>query len=188
MLIGLVKWFNAEKGFGIIGNPEEGEFFMHINNFIDKPQSIPKGTAVIFKKKVDPKKNRNTAENCRLIGELDDWKIIMNLLDKPDSVRIEIEVKGRSRLGNPYVRKETNSYSVKDLSAKQLFRGKNESEISSMITDYFDDNLNKSLFINYCEFIENRIIKNIESEKATTLLTDIYSHFGNVSIPFLVQC
>lgn len=179
MLIGLVKWFNKEKGFGVVESPIDGEFFLHINNFINRPESILKGTSVIFNKKIDNNRSRNTAEKCRLIGELDDWKIIMSLLDKPDSVRIEIEVKGRSRLGNPYVRKETNSYSVKDLSAKQLFRGKNESEISSMITDYFDDNLKKSLFINYCEFIENRIIKNIDSEKATTVLTAIYSHFGN---------
>jgi len=179
MLIGLVKWFNAEKGFGIIENPTEGEFFMHINNFINKPQSISKGTAVIFKEKVDSKKNRKTAKNCRLIGEFDDWKIIMHLLDKLDYVSIEIEFKEYSKWKSPYVRKESKLYSVKDLSAKQLFRRKNESEISSMITDYFDNNLNKSLFIKYCEFIENTIIKNIKSEKASTLLSDIYSHFGN---------
>jgi cold shock CspA family protein len=31
MLIGLVKWFDAEKGFGIVGNPEEGEFFQKVH-------------------------------------------------------------------------------------------------------------------------------------------------------------
>jgi cold shock CspA family protein len=179
MLIGLVKWFDPEKGFGIVGNPEEGEFFLHINNFINRPQSISKGTAIVFKKKIDLKKNRSSAENCRLIEELEDWKTILNYLDKPDSIGIEVEVTGRGRRGGSYHYKETKSYSLKDLSAKQLFRGKSESEISSMITGYFDDNLNKTLFINYCEFIENRITKNIESEKATTLLADIYSHFGN---------
>ena len=100
-------------------------------------------------------------------------------MDKPDSIGIEVEVAGRGRRGGSYHYKETKSYSLKDLSARQLFIGKSESEISRMITNYFDDNLNKTLFIKYCEFIENRITKNIESKKAKALLADIYTHFGN---------
>ena len=179
MLIGLVKWFDPDKGFGIIGNPDEGEFFMHINNFISRPQSIPKGTAVIFKKKIDNKKNRNTAENCRVIGELEDWQIALNYLGKPDSVSIEIAVTGRGKRGNPYHRKENQSFSLMNLAVKQLFKEKNENEISKLITDYFDDGLNKKHFIAYCDFAENRITKKFGSEQATTLLNDIFTHFGN---------
>lgn len=179
MLVGLVKWFDKEKGFGVVENPVEGEFFLHLNNFIIRPEKILKGTAVVFRKKIDQRRGRNTAENCRLVGELDDWKILMSLLGKQDSVSIEIEVTGRGRRGNPYHRKEVNSYSVKDLAANQLFREKSEDEIFKMVIDYFDNNLDKNLFIQYCEFVEKRMKKSIVSEKATILLATIYKHFGN---------
>ena len=178
MLIGLVKWFNEEKGFGIVENPIEGEFFLHINNFITKPQKIAQGSSIIFSKKIDNKKNRNIAENCRFIGSIDDWDLIVNFLDKPDIVKIEEEFKGRGRHGNPFHYKETNSYSLKELSAKQLIKIISENEISRMITNYFDFKLNKKLFICYCDFIEKRITKNIEKDKANSILAEIYSHFG----------
>lgn len=178
MLIGLVKWFNQEKGFGIVENPSEGEFFLHINNFPNKPHKITKGTAIIFKQKIDDNKKRNTAENCRLIGEIDDWKLIMKFLDKPDKINIEVEVKGSSSWGNPYTRKVIESCSLKDLAANQLFREKSESELLSMVTDYFDAGLNKKLFVTYCEFIERRINKSLVREIALNVLADIYSHFG----------
>lgn len=179
MLVGLVKWFDKEKGFGVVENPVEGEFFLHINNFITRPEKVLKGTAIVFRKKIDHRRGRNTAENCRLVGELDDWKIIMSLLGKQDSVRIEIEITGRGKRGNPYHRKEVNSYSVKDLSAYQLFKEKSEDEIFNMVVDYFDSSLEKKLFIPYCEFVEKRINKSIVAEKAKILLASIYNHFGH---------
>ena len=178
MLIGLVKWFNDDNGYGIIETPEEGEFFLHINNFSTKPQSISKGTAVIFKKKVDPKTNRNTAENCRLVGDTEDWEIILNYLGKPESISIEIEIAGRGKRGNPYRRKETKSYSLMELSAKQMFKGKNEHDLVTIIKNYFNDTLDVKYFIQYCELLE-KITKTIDKEKTTNLLNEVYIHFGN---------
>ncbi|MGL5618673.1 MAG: cold-shock protein, partial [Tannerellaceae bacterium] len=34
MLIGLVKWFDTEKGFGIIRTPDGEEYFLHVNSFV----------------------------------------------------------------------------------------------------------------------------------------------------------
>src|SRR5579864_4867425 len=164
MLIGLVKWFDNEKGFGAIGTPSEGEFFLHLNNFIKRPEKITKGTAIIFKKLIDNKKNRNNAVNCRLISKQEDWSVILTLLAQPDNVSIENEIKGKSRHGNSYLRKETNIYSTKKLATRQLFKEKSEEEIKYFITDYFDKELDKNLFIPYCEFIEERIEKTFQQE------------------------
>lgn len=48
MLIGIIKWFDTEKGFGVIGTPSGDEFFLHISNVIDNSNTLSKGTAVIF--------------------------------------------------------------------------------------------------------------------------------------------
>jgi hypothetical protein len=179
MLIGLVKWFDKEKGSGVAENPVEGEFFLHINNFIVKPEKISKGTAIIFEKRVDHSEGRNTAENCHLVEDLNDWNIIMSLLGKEDSVSIEIDVTGRSRRGNPYHRKEVNAYSIKELAANQLFREKSEDEIIKMVIDYFESSLDKNLFILYCKFVEKIMKKYFVTGKAAKLLATIYNHFGN---------
>lgn len=102
MLIGLVKWFDKDKGFGVVGTPDGEEYFLHINSFTTKPDKILKGTPIAFSPKTDNRKNRNSAESSRLVGNSEDWKVILNHLGKPDSVRIEVEVRGHGRRGNPY--------------------------------------------------------------------------------------
>ena len=177
-LIGLVKWFDTDKGFGVIGTPDNDDFFLHINSFLNKPQSISKGTSIIFSKKIDQKRNRNTAENCRLIGELEDWKILLLYLGKPASISVEVEVTGYGRSGNSFRRKENRMFSLMDLSAEQFLRGKNETEIINVIIDYFDNDLNSNYFVEYCELIENRIVKYFSSENSPKILSEIFSYFG----------
>ncbi|MDR3339981.1 MAG: hypothetical protein LBT25_07840 [Candidatus Symbiothrix sp.] len=186
MQIGIVKWFDSEKGFGVLGDPKE-EFFLHINNFINKPKNLSdsidffafKGTVIIFEKKFDKKKNRNIAEQCRLVGELNDWNIILRYLDTPDKVSIEVEETRYGNRGNSYKYKEFQNFSLMNLAAKQFFKKKTDDEILSTITNYFDNELNNKYFFNYCELIENSIQKSLKKEQATTLLKDIFTHFGN---------
>jgi len=178
MLIGLVKWFDPEKGFGVIGTPDEEDFFLHINNFLTKPEKISKGASIIFSKKIDKVKNRSTAENCRFVGELGDWQAILSYLGKRDGVSIEIEITGRGRRGNPYHRKEIQSVSLIELSVKQLFKEKSETEITSIIIDYFDNDLETEHFISYCELIDNKVTKYFPSEIAANILNKVFSHFS----------
>ena len=135
MLIGLVKWFDADKGFGVVGTPDGEEYFLHINSFTSKPEKILKGTPIAFSPKTDKAKNRNSADNSRLVGIAEDWKTILSYLGKSDSVRIEVEVTGRSRFGNPYHRKEIQSFSLVGISLKYFFKDKNEEEISNFIIE-----------------------------------------------------
>ena len=90
MLIGLVKWFDPDKGFGVVGTPDGKDFFLHINSFTTIPEKILKGTPIAFSPKIDKAKNRNSAEYSRLVGSAEDWKIILSPLGKSDSVKIEV--------------------------------------------------------------------------------------------------
>lgn len=178
MLIGLVKWFDADKGFGVVGTPNGEEYFLHINSFTSKPEKILKGTPIAFSPKTDKAKNRNSADNSRLVGIAEDWKTILSYLGKSDSVRIEVEVTGRSRFGNQYHRKEIQSFSLVGISLKYFFKDKNEEEISNFIINYFDNDLDPKLFISYCEQIEDRLPKHFSSDIASNILNRVFSHFG----------
>lgn len=178
MLIGLVKWFDADKGFGVVGTPNGEEYFLHINSFTSKPKKILKGTPIAFTPKTDKAKNRNSADNSRLVGIAEDWKTILSYLCKSDSVQIEVDVTGRSKFGNKYYSKEIQSFSLVKISLKYFFKDKKEEEISNLIIDYFDNDLAPDLFISYCELIEDRIPKHLSSEIASNILNRVFSHFG----------
>lgn len=178
--IGLVKWFNDEKGFGFLCNPVEGDYFLHKNNFITKPQRVPDGTAIIFKKGFDQKRNKNIAESCRFIGEPEDWQIIIKCIGKPDIVQIKTEVilKAGTKWSSPYIGNVDYPYSLIDESVKQFFKGKTEKEISTILKDYLVNGLIKKDLNLYCQFLETHIPQVIERGKAAILLEDIYSYFG----------
>lgn len=177
MLIGLIKWFDTEKGFGAIGTYKEGEFFLHTNNFLEKPSKLVKGTAIVFKKLIDPKKNRNTAVNCKPVSTREDFSLILKSLTEQDNISIEKEIRGTSRHGNPYLRKESVPFSVKVTATSQLFKSIDAETIQSFIIEYFDKELNKENFIEFCEFIEARISKNISPEIAEPLINRIFEYF-----------
>lgn len=178
MLIGLVKWFDADKGFGIVGTPDEGEYFLHINSFTTKPEKILKGTPIAFSPKTDKAKNKNSADISRLVGIAEDWKVILSYLGNPDSVRIEVEVTGRGKRGNPYRHKEIQSFSLIGLSLKYFFKDKNKEEISNFITHYFDNDLETKHFISYCELLESKLPKHFPNDVVTNILNSVFSYFG----------
>lgn len=178
MLIGLVKWFDTDKGFGVVGTPDKEEYFLHINSFTAKPEKILKGMPIAFTPKTDKKKNRNSADNSRLVGITEDWKVIFSYLGKSDSVQIEVEFTGRSRYGNQYHRKGILSFSLVEISLKYFFIDKSEEEISNCIIDYFDTNLDPIHFIPYCELIENQLTNHFSSDIASNILIRVFSHFG----------
>lgn len=180
MLIGLVKWFDSDKGFGVIGTPEGDEFFLHINSFISKPDKILKCTPIVFSPKADKTKNRNSAERSRLVGEAEDWNLILSYWGKADKVLLEENVLGFSRNGNPFYHKKIQSISLVKTSLQYFFTNKNEEEISNIIIDYFDNYLESNQFISYCDLIEENLPKHFSLEKSNIILSNVYSHFGKI--------
>jgi len=178
MLIGLVKWFDADKGFGVIGTPNGEEYFLHINSFTTKPERILKGTPIAFSPKTDKWKNKKSAKMSRLVGIATDWEEILSYLGKADSVRIEVEESGRGKRGNPYRYKEIQTFSLIGLSLKYFFKDKSERDVSNFIIDYFDRHLNAKDFILYCELMEDKLPRRFSVDSTSNILSGVYSHFG----------
>ena len=166
MLIGLIKWFDTDKGFGVIGTPERKEYFLHINNFTNKSELILKGMPIAFVPEVD-RKNRIIATESRLVGRPEDWKIIMSYLEKSDSVENE---------GKGFYRQQPMS--LIDNSLGHFFKSISEERVSNIIIDYFDTDLNVKLFISYCEVLETNLSIHYSKDKADRILNKIFSHFG----------
>ncbi len=178
MNIGIVKWFDPEKGFGVLGTPDNEEFFLHINSFLSKPEKILKRNAVVFTKREDLVRNKNKAEKCRFVGDFDDWKTALDYLGKQDDIGLEIEIVGTGKRGNRYLRRENQFFSLVELATEQYFKLNDEQVIVNSIIHYFDFGLDKTHFLSYCELIESTIVKLFRKEKVTNILNLVFSHFG----------
>jgi ''Cold-shock'' DNA-binding domain. len=178
MLIGLVKWFDSEKKYGVVGTPDGKEYFLHMNSFSTKPRRIFKKTSIAFQEAIDAKRERNSAKKCHLVGERQDWISILSYLGRPDNVGIEVKTIQSGRRGNPYYRRETQNFSLIALSIEQFLRGKAETEIVSIITEYFDNGLNPEHFISYGEYVESGIVK-VFPDSSSNILNKVFVHFRN---------
>jgi cold shock protein len=54
-MIGTVKWFNAEKGFGFIEIEGEKDIFVHTSAIKDSSRSLEEGQKVQFETEEGPK-------------------------------------------------------------------------------------------------------------------------------------
>lgn len=189
MLTGIVKWFDPVKGYGVLESPGKGEFFMHANHLISDPANIKKGSVVIFSESLQKKSSKNSAEKCTLIAESGNLDAAMVFLGQDAQVSIEVTVKGKSRHGNPFQRKETRSVSVLEYAMKQLLRGLTEEDLVEKITAYFDSRLDKNYFVFYCEAIEVCLSELLGNEAAKISLERIFNYFGeNLDEKILFLC
>lgn len=172
MLIGLVIYFDTVKGYGFVGTPSGDEYFLHINSFVIKPDILSIGTPISFHPRKNNEKNRNSAVNSRLIGFAEDWKIIFSYLDKSDLI-----LKNRNDNNNSFLRK-VHCFSLIEKSLEYFFEDKTEEEIINFITDYFDKDLDKKLFISFCEKIQNSLSRPFPSVKKSKILNKIFFHFS----------
>jgi cold shock CspA family protein len=172
MLIGLVAYFDTIKGYGFVGTPNGDEYFLHINSFVNKPNILLLGTPIFFNPKKNKEKNRTSAINSRLIGFEEDWKIIFSYLDKSDLI-----FKHPNDKNNGFLRK-VQCFSLIEKSLEYFFQDKTEEEIINFITDYFDKNLDKKLFISFCEKIEKSLSRPFPIVVKSKILDKIFFHFS----------
>src|SRR6476646_4939423 len=134
--LGLIKWFDADKGYGIIANPELGEVFIHQSNILLKPEKILKATAFFFETKSE--KNKLSAIKAQPPASNEDFELIMAYLVKEPSIPIEVTITGESKWGNKYKRKEIKNYSLFGCALTQLMRSKKASEVYQLFISHFN--------------------------------------------------
>ncbi|WP_428236547.1 cold shock domain-containing protein [Gracilimonas sp.] len=112
--IGILKWFDREKGFGVIGAPEGEEYFLHKSNVKGGLEKFRKLYPVFFKKGYDEKRDKLTAYEGRPVT-VKDYKQIIKLLDKDSVVNgIEAVNRFRSRRGKTFTKRSNNSKDILD--------------------------------------------------------------------------
>lgn len=186
MFIGAVKWFDNQKGFGIIVLPEEESLFVHIRGFSSTPLAIDSGDVVVGEKRPDRKKGGYIGHNCRLAASKRDWDFAMELLHGDAKVKLP---QANESLHKGQRRKQDEDHVLVYLAARQILLGKDEEEIHDIITQYFQQSLSPALFLKYVELVNTILHEVFEAPLAKQLLSKVYSFFGeflNPEILFLV--
>ncbi|QNL49603.1 cold shock domain-containing protein [Olivibacter sp. SDN3] len=165
MELGVIKWFNNLKGFGV-ADTIDGQVFIHIKSFKVKPANIENRSIVLFKKRIDPKSQNTVAIHSRLIGAEHDWDIIATYALKTLAFR--------------KTTKPTGHYDahLAEIAALQYLNGKSKDQILNSIKIYYANHLADRDFISYCEFLEKVFTRSMGIDKRNELLTLLYNYFG----------
>lgn len=82
MNIGIIKWFNSERGYGVISTLTDNsnkaiDVFLHINNWNEVSDTI---TPIVLGFSMDKHKNRYVAKKCRFFdySSKEDWKELLS--------------------------------------------------------------------------------------------------------------
>lgn len=179
-MLGVVKWFDRVKGFGVIESPEEKEFFIHANEIEDSDYQIEEGQVVSFIERKNNNSGKKSARKCKIVSLLDDFEDLMYYLDKYSLVIIQVKVKRRGPRGNPYTTHELRTVNILKQGVSNILKNNDKDEVFNKITEYFEESLDNNLFLNFCEHIENAVFETFNDKVASKEFVDkLFDHFGN---------
>jgi len=175
--LGLVKWFNHEKGFGIIGTPENGDVFLHHSNLDHRPSEKFKGTALIFETRKE--KGKTTAVEASYPSDFNDFSFILSYLTKSHTVSIEVTITGKSRWGNPYKRKENRPYDAVNMALLQLFKESPFQDVVSYFKQYFDATYSATDKDDFLEFLSlfKDIVRKLDKDNSQQESQEVTHYF-----------
>jgi cold shock CspA family protein len=78
--LGTIKWFDQEKGFGVIEGKLGEECFLHKNSVKDSLSFYQEGSIVVFEPYMVHKKNRIGARDAYLFSKPDHWKTLQSII------------------------------------------------------------------------------------------------------------
>lgn len=113
---GLVKWFDNEKGFGVIQASFDQEYFLHSSNLLQPTGKIEPLDVFLFKPKMNDKNNRLEARGVRRIHGIDDFDVFIRFFPQPDSFTFEIPL----RDGKDFIKKAKRTVSLRKIALDDL--------------------------------------------------------------------
>ena len=170
-IIGALKWFNEEKGYGIIGTPENTDYFLYKSNLLIENHKLVTGVILIFEEKIA--KGKKAAIHCKVANEYEDLKLAFDYLSKKDNVIVE----EKGRRGNKQV-------SILKQGAFQILKDKEIDNKLKFIMDYFQDKLsNKSSEeqLRFFNFVKNIFENNFKND-SISFLTSFFSQHSEFLI------
>lgn len=90
MEIGLIEWFDTNKGFGMIKTPDENDVFIHISNWKDSTKiTSTNKLPILFD--LEFHRNKQTAMNCTFFDFQNNqhWEKVFSLNDYSYSIKID---------------------------------------------------------------------------------------------------
>jgi len=171
MKIGILKWVDKFKGYGVISTIDKGEYFLHEKNSLKVPISeLHPGIPLCFKSKID--KNKLLAIDCNTVKEFEDLNLALSYIDK--EVPIIVEMQDNDFLNLSFKRKKRIlKISLVRTSLEHIKRNAGEDQVIQYLKQYYDKGLNYEHFIKYCELIEELL-----SQPQTK---DLFIFFGKKS-------
>ncbi len=178
MQLGLVKWFDKEKGYGVVRSILDTDIFIHRNGFTVFPDKVLTGSALVFE--VNSRNGKSEGSKVHPPSSYLEWELIMELLDVPCTISLEVDVTITRRHGGSFRKKEIKSFSVISYAAHQLLRSKPTEEIVSFVCKYFSEIIKKAkptLFYEYASFIKTKV-EGIKLPDGSVVLNEIFACFN----------
>lgn len=162
--LGIIKWFNQEKGFGVATQQDQRESFIHRSQVRDDPANYVPGKVVVYVPVFDQKSLRINVKNCQLFALGKEWALLIDLINSDDSIQIE--------LGNAL-----KTISIKEEAVKQYLIQNGIELTLQVIKDSFGEFQIQVSFDKYCELLENIFLKSLGA-KSAIYLKEIFDFFG----------
>lgn len=161
MEVGLIKWFDFEKGFGVIITPSNGEYFLHKSNTKIQLQDLYLFAPIVFEPHFE--NNKNTASDCRFPKNVNHLNALLQLNGENQCVEID-----------------SSSFNVLDIGLKRIFNN-NKINLLGLLTDSFNT-ITESIidfdFISYFKLI-TKYAKDFTPSDGADLLSDLYQFYGD---------
>lgn len=172
---GLIKWFDQEKGFGVIQASFDQEYFLHISNLIEPNTEIQPLDVFVFLPKMNSKNNRLEAHNVRDIQGVDDFDVIMRFFPQADTHTFEISVKNNRGA----IKKVKSAKSLRKIALDELLSKVGPEVFMNRVFIYLDDEFDRVTLIPFmmlfCQVVNSPRAIDIKKHSER-----IFSKFGEL--------
>ncbi|MCB9352084.1 MAG: cold shock domain-containing protein [Lewinellaceae bacterium] len=145
MPLGLIKWYEQEKGFGVIGADDGAEYFLHSSNIQQDKSKIESKLPILFDQGYE--KGKLAAKRVRLPNSFHDFNTLVALFfteGQSDIIQIEERVLKYGYRGKPYRRNESISYRISERTLIYLLQEQGEEGLLAFFARFINHD-NKSL-------------------------------------------